>query len=473
MDCRTIRSFVLFGLAACAVAAAQETPIPTATELSGRPFTIKDKWVIGGTGDWDYLTLDPTARQLFIAHGQTVQVVDIGSGSVVGTVTGFRQAHAVVLDNPGPYGYGTDGADISVPLESGVRAVAKQGKRFAGGVKVFDRRTFAAVTTILTRPSLRELALEPQTGLLFALGTDLSTLPPKPEPPSPRHPVNRPVARNMEQIPAQAGQPQAQTLPCGSTTSGERMPESVISVIDPQKQRETVDIRVCGLLGSAAPDGTGGLYVIFTSRNLAARLDASALAHMLAPSDTGPKTAKIAGMQYVYDDVAEWDWRPQTSVEAHLGDVLPQLRTIGLSDCSEPHGLAVDSRQNRLFVGCNNMELVVIDSNSGASIASFIIGLGTDSVAYDGARGLIFTANGGGYGSVTIARQHVTDTYAVIQNLPTLQQARTMAIDPSTGLVYLVTTLYGANLANPPMNGIGKLQMNPVGGSFQVLVIGN
>jgi hypothetical protein len=96
-----------------------------------------------------------------------------------------------------------------------------------------------------------------------------------------------------------------------------------------------------------------------------------------------------------------------------------------------------------------------------------------DSIAYDAGRGLIFTANGGGYGSVSIVRQHVTDTYSVIQNLPTMEKARTMAIDPSTGLVYLVTTLYGAKLTNPPMNGIGKLQMNPVNGSFQVLVIGN
>jgi len=473
MDCRRIRSFVVFALAACALAAAQEAPIPAATELSGHPFAIKNNWVIGGTGNWDYLTLDPAARQLFIAHGQTVQVVDIGSGSVVGTVTGFRQAHAVVLDNPGPYGYATDGADISVPLESGIRAIGEQGIRFEGGVKVFDRRTFAAVTTILTRPSLRELALEPQTGLLFALGTDLSTLPPKPEPPSPRHPVNRPAARNVEPTHAQAGQPQAQTLPCGSTTSGERMPESVISAIDPQKQRERLDIRVCGLLGSAAPDGAGGLYVTFTSRNMAARLDAGALAQMLEPPDTEPKTVEIAGKQYIYHVVGELDWRPQTNATARLGDVLPELRTIGLPDCSEPHGLAVDSRQNRLFVGCNNMKLVVVDSNSGASIASFNIGPGTDSVAYDGARGLIFTANGGGYGSVTIARQHLTDSYSIIQNLPTLQEARTMAIDPSTGLVYLVTTLYGAKLTNPPMNGIGKLQLNPVSGSFQVLVLGN
>jgi len=101
------------------------------------------------------------------------------------------------------------------------------------------------------------------------------------------------------------------------------------------------------------------------------------------------------------------------------------------------------------------------------------IGPGADAMAYDASRGLIFTANGGGYGSVTIIRQHLTDSYAVIQNLPTLQQARTMAVDPSSGLVYLVTSLYGADLRNPPANGIGTLKLNPVGGSFRVLVIGN
>jgi len=472
MDCRRIQSFVLFGLAACALAAAQEAPIPAATELSGQPYTIKDKWVIGGTGDWDYLTLDPVARQLFIAHGPTVQVVDIESGAVVGTVTGFRQAHAVVLDDSGPYGYATDGADISVPLESAISAVTRLDVRFAGGVKIFDRRTFAAVTTILTRPSLRELVLEPQSGLLFALGTDLSTLPPKPPPPSPRHPVDRPVARNMGQTHSPAGQSQAQMSPCGPTNPGERMPESVISVIDPHKQRELVDIRVCGLLGSSATDGTGGLYVTFTSRNIVARLDAVALAQMLAAPDTEPKTIEVAGKPYVYEVVTELDWRAQTRTSAPSGDVMPELRTIGLSNCSGPRGLAVDSRENRLFVGCDR-KLAVLDSGSGASIASFDIGPGTDSIAYDAARGLIFTANGGGYGSVTIARQHLTDSYSVIQNLSTMEQARTMAIDRSTGMVYLVTTLYGANLSNPPMNGIGKLQLSPVNGSFQVLVIGN
>jgi len=135
--------------------------------------------------------------------------------------------------------------------------------------------------------------------------------------------------------------------------------------------------------------------------------------------------------------------------------------------------VAVDAAHARLFAACSNMKFQAIATDSGAALASLTIGPGVDAMAYDAGRGLIYTANGGGYGSVTVVRQHLTDSYAVIQNLPTLQQARTVAVDPSTGLLYLVTTLYGANLEHPPLNGIGTLKLSPIDGSFQVLVIGN
>src|ERR1700739_2052489 len=82
MDSRAKLRCALFCLAACGLLAAQEAPIPAATELSRPPYAIKDKWIIGGSGNWDYLTLDPVARQLFIAHQDRVEVVDIASGTL-------------------------------------------------------------------------------------------------------------------------------------------------------------------------------------------------------------------------------------------------------------------------------------------------------------------------------------------------------------------------------------------------------
>ena len=59
----------------------------------------------------------------------------------------------------------------------------------------------------------------------------------------------------------------------------------------------------------------------------------------------------------------------------------------------------------------------------------------------------------------------------MIQNLPTRQRARTLAVNPASGEVYLVTDLLGVNLAES--GGIGTLRTAPVNGSFQVLVVGN
>jgi hypothetical protein len=84
---------------------------------------------------------------------------------------------------------------------------------------------------------------------------------------------------------------------------------------------------------------------------------------------------------------------------------------------------------------------------------------------------MIYTANGGAQGTLTVIRQDVTDTYAEIQNLATRQRARTLAVNPATGQVYLVTDLLGVKLDQP--GSIGTLETQSAKGSFQVLVIGN
>jgi DNA-binding beta-propeller fold protein YncE len=116
--------------------------------------------------------------------------------------------------------------------------------------------------------------------------------------------------------------------------------------------------------------------------------------------------------------------------------------------------------------------MVVLNAADGQVISVLPIGPGADTIGYDPDRGLIFTANGGSDGSLTIIRQDVTDTYSVIQILPTRQNARTLAIDPASGEVYLATVLYGAELNRPPING-APLNITAVDSSFQVLVVGN
>ncbi len=114
---------------------------------------------------------------------------------------------------------------------------------------------------------------------------------------------------------------------------------------------------------------------------------------------------------------------------------------------------------------------MVLNASTADPVASLTTGPGDDVLAYDQERGLLFVANGAGYGSLTIVRQDGNmDSYEVIQNLPTRARARTLAVDSSTGNVYLVTDNYGVDLTKP--GGIGTLKATPIGGSFQVLMVG-
>ncbi len=67
-----------------------------------------------------------------------------------------------------------------------------------------------------------------------------------------------------------------------------------------------------------------------------------------------------------------------------------------LSPCEEPSGMAIDREHQRLFVGCSNKMMAVVDSKSGRVVATVPIGEGVDSNGYDPGTGLAFSSNGEG-----------------------------------------------------------------------------
>ena len=108
--------------------------------------------------------------------------------------------------------------------------------------------------------------------------------------------------------------------------------------------------------------------------------------------------------------------------------------------------------------------MAVTALDSGKVIATIPIGEGVDANGFDQARGLAFSSNGGD-GTLTVAKEISGGKYEVVQNVPTQRGARTMAVDPSTHHVFLVTAKFGtaeAGARRPPM----------VPGSFMVLEVG-
>jgi YVTN family beta-propeller protein len=139
-----------------------------------------------------------------------------------------------------------------------------------------------------------------------------------------------------------------------------------------------------------------------------------------------------------------------------------------LPGCDSPTGLAIDRAYHRLFSVCDGKVMSVTDSQTGKHVASVAIGEHPDAAAYDRRRGLVYSSNGDG--TLTVIHQDTADRYRVVQTLATRRGARTMALDPVSGKVYLVTADFGP--APPPTEAQPSPRPVPIAGSFVVLVVG-
>lgn len=134
----------------------------------------------------------------------------------------------------------------------------------------------------------------------------------------------------------------------------------------------------------------------------------------------------------------------------------------------EPSGMAMDKAHRRLFIGCSNKLMAVMNADNGRVVATVPIGKGVDANAFDPETALAFSSNGDG--TLTIVHEDTPDKYSVVENAPTQAGARTMALDPKTHRVYLPTAQYGA----PPAPTAERPHPRPsiVPGTFSILVMG-
>jgi hypothetical protein len=131
--------------------------------------------------------------------------------------------------------------------------------------------------------------------------------------------------------------------------------------------------------------------------------------------------------------------------------------------------MAIDIEHHRLFLGCGNQKMVMMDYTTGKVIAEVPIAQGVDANAFDPGTHLAFASCGGGEGSVTIAQEDGSDKLTVVQTLKTEPRARTMTIDPKTHKIYLASAKFEA-----ATGGEGGQRQRPrmVPGSFKILVYG-
>jgi len=336
-------SFVLSALFAVLVA--------TLALAADPGYQLINTYNLGGDGGWDYLTLDSSARRLYISRATHVMVIDADSGKPVGDIP----------DTPGVHG-------IALAPELG-RGFISNGRE--GTVTIFDLKTLKAITKVKAGENPDAILYDPASKRVFAFN-----------------------GRSHD-----------------------------ATAIDAAKGTLLGTVKLEGKPEFAVSDGKGEIFVNIEDKG---RIDA------IDPSKLEVKTG----------------WH--------------------LTPCQEPSGLAMDRKNRRLFAGCDNKIMAVVDADTGKVVATTPIGEGVDANAFDPGTGLAFASCG--QGVLTVVHEDSPARFRLVDNVPTQEGARTMALDEKTHNVYLVTAKFGPPPAPTADNPHPRRTILP--DSFVVLVYG-
>jgi len=136
-----------------------------------------------------------------------------------------------------------------------------------------------------------------------------------------------------------------------------------------------------------------------------------------------------------------------------------------LGACQSPSGLSIDTAGRRLFTACDG-QMAVVDSDTGHVIAVLPTGAGTDATRFDARTGLAFASNGRA-ATLTVIHEDSPNRFTVVQNAKTEPSARTMALDPQTGDVFLAVAQVQIN----PNGATPRERFHVVPGTFAILVM--
>jgi DNA-binding beta-propeller fold protein YncE len=305
---------------------------------------------IGGEGGWDYLSIDPNARRLYLTHGTKIDIVDLDSEKVIGEIA----------DTPGIHGFA-----LAPELGRGFASNGAEAK-----VSIVDLKTQRTIAKIPTEENPDAILYEPNRAEVYVFNGR---------------------GKSATVFEAKSGKILA-TIPLPGK------PE--FAVADAKR-----------------------VFVNIEDKSEVVAIDTAA--HEIA---------------------ASWSIAPG----------------------EEPTGMAIDPAQRRLFVGCHNKLMVMMDSTNGKIVSTVPIGAGVDATAFDPSTRLVFSSNG--EGNVTIAKEESPDKLSILQTLPTQRGARTMALDPTTHKIYLVTE----NFEPMPSPSPGAPRERPkiISGTMKLLVYG-
>jgi len=181
-----------------------------------------------------------------------------------------------------------------------------------------------------------------------------------------------------------------------------------------------------------------------------------------------PEFAAADGKGHVYVNLED-----KSAVVDLDSNKLAVLHTWPLAPCEEPSGMAMDTKARRIFSGCHNKMVAVMNADTGKVVATAPIGTGVDATAFDPGAGFVF--NSCGDGTLSVIHEDSPDKYSVVEDVKTIARARTMALDTKTHNVYLAIADFETvpPPSTPPPDGKApRARVRIVPGTFSLLEFG-
>ncbi len=79
-------------------------------------YKVVARYPVPGNGGFDYVTLDPATRRIYVSHGTQVDVVDADSGKLTGSIADTPGVHGVAIATPFKHGFTSNGAENKVSM---------------------------------------------------------------------------------------------------------------------------------------------------------------------------------------------------------------------------------------------------------------------------------------------------------------------------------------------------------------------
>jgi YVTN family beta-propeller protein len=322
----------------------------TFSSTNAQSYSVLKKISVPGDGGWDYLAVDDVNQNLYVSHGDAVNVIELKSDKTIATIPDTKGVHGTAIANDLNKAFITNGKDNSITI--------------------IDLKTFALIDKVAISGQKPDAVLYDKfSKKVFSFN--------------------------------------------GKSND--------VTVLDAVTNKVIKSIALGGKPEFSVTNTKGLIYVNIEDKNEIKTIDAIKL--------------KVK---------ATWSIAPG----------------------EEPTGLAIDLDTNRLFSVCDKL-MVVVDAKSGKIITTLPIGEGCDGVAFDTKKKLAFASCGEGI--ITVVKEESKDKFSVLETVQTQKGARTICINPSSGILYLTTLDFGAK--PDPTTENPKPRASIVPNSFKVLVV--